>query len=722
MSKLREQSLKTQILIGMLILILGNTLVTGIIVGIRMYHAEKVLVESDKHLAETVKENSSASMEQEVTDRLLKTAMLNAESVNSDFEHFKRTVELIGADAQHLYNNPNDYGRVSVAPPDPANDGKISVHVTYSEATNPDNPSIVDEVGLLGNLKGTLLNANESNSYISKCYYGSETGFFIEADYDAAAKCDENGNPINYDAKSRPWYQEAVAAGKTHFTNIVREANGDRIAVMCGTPVYKGDELKGVACAGIYLDELSQLVETTDVGEGGIVIIVNSEGQLVYSSVESGSFEVSEENANTDWRETNNKELNQIVRDGMGGANGVGYFTLDGMEYCGAYAPIDAVQWALVVMLPKEEVFASTNSLLEKMSEESLATEQNIDKIFKKLILMLGIIGGLLIIVSIFIAVFMADEIVGPIILLSEKVSAIEGDNLTFEWNETVGDETRKLAESFQALISRMEGYIEEVKEVTADKERLGTELGIATRIQESALPNNFPAFPDRTDFDIYASMHPAKEVGGDFYDFFLIDENHLALVTADVSGKSIPGAMFMMVSKILIKNRSMLSGSQSPAKILSFVNQQLCIKNDADMFVTVWLAILDLNTGDVIATNAGHEYPVIKRKNGKYEYYKDKHNLPLGIMEESTYEDYTFKLEPGDFIYQYTDGVTEAANEEEVFFGMDNLLEVLNKEEYNNPKDTLEAVTEEIEKFVGDATQFDDITQLCVQYNGPSN
>lgn len=230
-------------------------------------------------------------------------------------------------------------------------------------------------------------------------------------------------------------------------------------------------------------------------------------------------------------------------------------------------------------------------------------------------------------------------------------------------------------------------------------------------------LPSKFPAYPDRNEFDIFATMTPAKEVGGDFYDFFFIDDNHLALVMADVSGKGVPAALFMVIAKTLIKNRAMMGGT--PSEILSYVNNQLCEGNEAELFVTTWLAIIDVSTGKVIASNAGHEYPAIRRGNGNFELYKQKHSPALATIENIRFKQYEFELAPGDSIYVYTDGVAEATNAENQLYGTDRMLEALNKCSTAEPEKLLATVKQSIDEFVGNASQFDDITMLCFDYYG---
>ena len=273
------------------------------------------------------------------------------------------------------------------------------------------------------------------------------------------------------------------------------------------------------------------------------------------------------------------------------------------------------------------------------------------------------------------------------------------------------------LSEDVMDLAHEIDDYVDRIQQITAEKERIETELALAEEIQASMLPRDFPPFPDRHEFDIYAVMDPAREIGGDFYDFFLIDDDHLCLVMADVSGKGIPAALFMMSSMIVIKNCSMLG--MSPSEILRTANETLIAHNKAKMFVTVWIGILEISTGKLTAANAGHEYPTIKKPGGCYELLKDKHGFVVGGMEDMKYTDYEMQLDPGTSIFVYTDGVPESMNKDEVLFGTDRMIDALNIDPEACPEKILANVNEKIEEFVQDAEQFDDLTMLCIQYNG---
>ena len=252
------------------------------------------------------------------------------------------------------------------------------------------------------------------------------------------------------------------------------------------------------------------------------------------------------------------------------------------------------------------------------------------------------------------------------------------------------------------------------------EKERINTELNTAERIQASTLPNVFPPFPDRHEFEIYASMDTAKEVGGDFYDFFLIDDDHLCLVMADVSGKGVPAALFMMNAKAVLQ--SIAIPGKSAKDILTKANDTICANDNMDMFVTVWLGILEISSGIIVCANAGHEYPAIYRNGGSFELYKDKHGFVLGGMEGIRYKEYELQLEKGDKLFLYTDGVPEATDSHKELFGTDRMLDALNAKPDGSPQELLKEVHDAVSAFVQEAEQFDDITMLCLEYKGTAS
>ena len=330
----------------------------------------------------------------------------------------------------------------------------------------------------------------------------------------------------------------------------------------------------------------------------------------------------------------------------------------------------------------------------------------------------------LVIIVILVQSIFLHRTLLRPLKLISGEATRFSTENTVSQKKLTESisniDEIGMLAGSVDRMEEQIQEYIDNITRAAAEKERVSTELDMATRIQESMLPNDYPAFPDRDEFDIFAKMTPAKEVGGDFYDFFLVDDDHLCVVMADVSGKGIPAALFMMASKIILKNNAVMG--KTPAEILKDTNNSICANNQLDMFVTVWLGILEISTGKLVAANAGHEYPVLKAPDRKYELIKDKHGFVIGGMSGMRYKEYELTMKPGSKLFLYTDGIPEATNAKEELFTNERMLNALNENPDADTKQTLLNVRIAVDEFVQDAEQFDDLTMLCLEYKGREN
>ncbi len=278
------------------------------------------------------------------------------------------------------------------------------------------------------------------------------------------------------------------------------------------------------------------------------------------------------------------------------------------------------------------------------------------------------------------------------------------------------GDEVEALCTSIKEMEQDINTYIINLTNATAEKERISAELNVATQIQESMLPCIFPPFPDCSDFDIYASMRPAKEVGGDLYDFFLIDDNHLCVVIADVSGKGVPAALFMVIAKTLIKNHTQIG--KSPEEVFTIVNQQLCENNGTGLFVTAWMGVLEISTGLFTYVNAGHNPPLVSKNGEPFEFVRQSPGSVLAGLEGMKYKQQEMQLNTGDLLYIYTDGVTEAVNAVGDYYGNDRLREVLNSHREASVDTIVHSVANNVDVFAGECDQFDDITMLCLKIN----
>lgn len=331
----------------------------------------------------------------------------------------------------------------------------------------------------------------------------------------------------------------------------------------------------------------------------------------------------------------------------------------------------------------------------------------------------------MMVLLAFFMIRHMKKTLVNPINEITEAAQSYAKDRRTGVRNskhfEMLKIRTKDEVENLSLVMADMEkdllAYEKNLTKITAEKERISTELNLATRIQADMLPNIYPAFPDRKEFDIYAKMEPAKEVGGDFYDFFLIDDDHLCMVMADVSEKGVPAALFMMASKIILANNAMMG--KSPAQILTDTNTSICANNREEMFVTVWLGIFEISTGKLTYANAGHEYPILKTANGNFELLKDKHGFVIGELSGIKYKQYELILEKGSKLFLYTDGVTEATDKNGNMFGKEKLIDSLNKDLTASPEQTLKNVRAAVDNFIKDVEKFDDLTMLCMEYKG---
>lgn len=360
------------------------------------------------------------------------------------------------------------------------------------------------------------------------------------------------------------------------------------------------------------------------------------------------------------------------------------------------YSKVLLNNMALITAVPQSEMYADVNGTIAAII----------------------VIFILLVVAAVVITFFFINgKVIAPIKILNAKATEIGGGNFDVKIDLRSGDELQTLADTFNKMTTDLKSYMEKLRDETERRMLIGAELSVATQIQSSMLPCIFPAFPERHEIDIYAHMEPAKEVGGDFYDFFLVDDDHLAMVMADVSGKGVPAALFMVIAKTLIKNQA--QNNHTPAKIFEIVNNQLCENNDANMFVTAFIAILEISTGKVRYANAGHNPVAVRKKDGRYEYMNAAVDFILAGMTGIKYTEGETTLEEGDKLVMYTDGVTEALDERLELYGEERFLDCLNSVSECDTKDTVNAVYDDIRSFAGAAEQADDITILAVKYNG---
>ncbi|MBR0354198.1 MAG: SpoIIE family protein phosphatase [Oscillospiraceae bacterium] len=659
---------------------------------------------------------SEETMKAVLETSMVRTTGLQAYIANDLFTDVRTDVLTLQAFAEELFAHADVFSAHPWVEPDAAFDGIPTVQMQHEQGVDPADS---EALGLVANMSEIMLAMYENSDKLNSCFVATPDGCILFVDDRAGSYLAEDGSVHPFEVRDRVWYREAVEAGELIFTGVELDAFTDIPGLVCAAPVYRDGELAAVVGADIFLTSVSDYVRDTS-SENGFLCVINEDGQVLFSPQQEGTFRAAVSDRAADLRAGENEALAAFVSRALRERTPLTLIEVDGKSCYLTGAPMETLGWAVLSVVEKEITDQPTAAMLsryEAINRDALGTFEAGAARSARLILILTLLVVLLAMIA---ALTLGKRIVRPLEQLTGQINARQSGDVGFLMDDTyrTGDEIEILAESFASLSERTKDYIAEIVAITAEKKRIGTELALATRIQADMLPNIYPAFPERSEFDIYAAMTPAKEVGGDFYDFFLVDDDHLCMVIADVSGKGVPAALFMMASKIVLANNAMQG--KSPARILTDVNAAICANNREEMFVTVWLGILELSTGRLTAANAGHEYPVIRRAGGLYELCRDKHGLVIGGMAGVKYKEYELMLGRGDRLFVYTDGVTEATNAQQELFGTGRMLAALNRDPEAAPEQVLRHVREAVDVFVQEAEQFDDLTMLCLAYHGP--
>ena len=675
------------------------------------------MTETNDRQKEAITAISTETMDAVIARSLTDNTRMQARIADDMFSDTADTVNTLGDFTRMLFEAQARYPAREAELPDAALDGTASVQLLTEEGVDLTDPDVAQKLGLIANLSEVMLSLY-ANAEVDSCYVALPEGVMLLVDDHASSKLDGEGKVRSIPIHERDWYRGAVESGELYFTDIAADVFTGQFCVMCAVPVYVDGALVAVVGADLFLDNMEAYVNASD-EDSGFSCIVNNRGHVVFSPMRSGVFQVNGEGNAKDLRTQDNAELAAFIDDALTEDTEVKLIEADGKTWYMTGSPIGTVGWSVVSLVSREAAEQPTVAMEarydEILSGAMTTFSEGISHARSTIIVLLAVVT----ILALISALTVSTRIVKPLEAMTKRVVSLGGEDLQFMMEDTyrTGDEIEALAESFATLSARTLQYVDQVKKVTAEKERIGAELGLATQIQAAMLPHIFPAFPERGEFDIYASMDPAKEVGGDFYDYFLIDEDHLVMVIADVSGKGVPAALFMMASKIILQSVAMLG--RSPAEILTLTNEAICSNNEAQMFVTVWLGILELSTGRLTAANAGHEFPALRQPNGKFELYKDKHGFVIGGMEGVKYRQYEIQLEPGSKLFVYTDGVPEATDAAKELFGTERMIDALNAQPDAAPEQLLRNARAAVDGFVKDAEQFDDLTMLCVEYKG---
>ena len=698
---------------AILLVALMLLLLSAMFAGITFYQNRMLLnVVSETRVEQqnAISETSKATMHQVMEGSLVSSTMLKANLADNDFAEIVSNTRMLETMAQGILENRDSLTPLPVALPDAGKDGMASAFVLFEEGVDYTNS---EYLGYLAHLSTPMIAMHRNSQKIDGCYIGLIDGTDLCVDDKAKSKLNASGEPIPFPVRERPWYVGALQSGDLYFTGITLDAFSGKRLITCSAPVNLNGETVGVVGVDVVLSSVDDFIEAS--GQGTYSYLINDRGQVILGPESGGVFKVTLQSEAEDLRASENEALAAFIETALHEPTGLKTVSVDGTEYYMVGSPVSTVGWAVLNVVDKALTEQPEHALLgayDGINESATAT-------FQKESARTNRIGLLLLVLAFLIgngaAMLAVNRMVKPIRQMTEDITECgqTGQPFTMQDKYRTNDEIEVLAESFADLSKKIRKYIQDITAITAEKERISTELALATRIQADMLPSIFPPYPDRNEFDIYANMDPAKEVGGDFYDFFLIDDDHLGVVIADVSGKGIPAALFMMGSKILVQNYAMTG--MSPGKVLEAVNHQICQNNREQMFVTVWLGILEISTGKLTCANAGHEYPVLKTPDGDFELYRDKHGFIIGGMDGMRYKEYEITLAPGAKLFVYTDGVPEATDANKELFGTQRMIDALNADPDAAPEQILKNVRASVDSFVKDADQFDALTMWFV-------
>ncbi len=720
--KIQRLGIRKQILYLVLSCSLITLLIAGGISLIGIFDIKSKAVKVGTEIGKTAAENSSTALKEVTLDSLEGLVQERSIRMEAFVSDYLWDVTALSNEMSEILQNPQNYSLRRVNEPRREDDGKLVAKLQYRAGVN--RAALAEEVGLTANLQYLQKRLFDGVEDVGANYVASVNGFNITVDKISARRLDANGNPLPNDYRSRPWYVKAMQEKKIVFSDLFFDAQGRGLSISCAAPYYNSaGEIAGIVGEGKTLEIVNDLVTSTKMGETSTAFVIdNKTGKILFSSEVGGELGIDNDNNfenDLSLFEFENSELAEAAKKIVSGDSGLTLTKVDGVNHYIAYTPIKDTEWTFGVAIEETEVIlpAEVNKKVIEESTESFVGILN-DSIKFMIIAIIVAFAAIVALVP-FAGRKIADAFTKPLNILTEGVRDIASGNLDKKIEIDTGNELEHLAVCFNAMTDELKKYMENLTKATAEKERIATELNVATNIQVSMLPHDFNF--NRKDFELYATMQAAKEVGGDFYDFYLLDENHLVVTIADVSGKGVPAALFMMTSKTILKNFSMMM--QNPddlAAVMTLTNNQLCQNNDAMMFVTVFTGMLDLKTGEFIFVNGGHNPPLVyKNSENKFDYLDVKKNFVLGGMEDINFVQQKIQLDHGDIIYLYTDGVTEALNKSNELYGEKRLQDCLNRADKKIPvADLLKFVREDVNQHVNGADQSDDITMLAVKFN----
>ena len=680
----------------------------------------KVVGEESTAQEEYAHETILESMDNITTESLYQLNVRTAERIDGEFWTLDHDVNVLKTQVADIFKNPDRYEAVTVGRPLKENAGKYTLQLLFREGYIDFNPQNYIMIKKLANLEPMMKEMVQGNEKFSMDIgIALPEGMAIIMDKFSDKKFAEDGSITPYDATTRPWFQGAIDECDLYFSEAVQSAFYDFKEVVYGLPVYVDGELVAVLDGSVRLDIIENTITEHSLGKSGFSVLISDEGQLVCSSKAEGELMLGDD-LEKDVRESVNPELSKLIDRAIAGEKGISKITVDDESYYAAYAPVNTVGWTLISFANEHEILDPTTATISQMHENTVEMISDFKSQFMRSILIVSALLLVIMQIAIISASSLAKKRVKPIEQMTKSVREFVSDDMDFTFEDIyrTGDEIEELAHAFEKMSQRLKDYLEQIVASTAEKERLETTMALAANIQSKMLPVIEPDFYEKPGYELYAKMEPAANVGGDLYDFYYIDDDRLVITVGDVSGKGVTAALFMALCKQMLKSQMIIHNGDVLAAVKE-ANSQLSKESADAMFVTVWIGIINLSTGELSFVDAGHMYAAIGSGDGKFTISEDKHSILMAALDIGMFSVNTMTLKPGDTIYLYTDGITEANNEKEEMFGEERLLNALNEAGALSLEELDGHVRKRVRDFAGKAEQYDDMTTLCFKYTG---
>lgn len=662
----------------------------------------------------------------EEKDRLMEMSRLRAGLMAYDLKSIQSELSYMARKLSEILQSPQNY-KPRVLPNavyENVHGGMPYVHFAPELVAHGADDNLLAEIHLVSNIAdGVVSFVYRHINYYPCVFVGSRKGYIIRAD----AIADDKLVPLarsawrfSYDPRNRDWYIAGKESKEPVFTDVYYSTSGTP-CFSCAVSYEDAEGFAGVVGCDINMQGVNELLKRTSFSDKSVSLVLGAKGEVLASNQTEGLLSFVD--IYSDLRKAKGEpELAAIAERMVKGEEGFSIFKMDGKEYCIAFSPIEETGWSFATLIARDDLMRPAVKALQKSTEQMEKFRRSLAMNLLGFLVCSAVFVGLLLRIPYVVSEKVAKDFSEPITKLEEGVQEISKGNLEESIDIRTGDEFEYLAACFNVMAHDLKVYMENLAIVTAEKEQTAAELNVATNIQHDMLPNIFPPFPNRHEIDLYAVMHPAKEVGGDFYDFYFINENRVVITIADVSDKGVPAALFMVISKTLLKNFLMMEKEDNDlTRAVESANDQLCQSNKEDMFVTVFTGVLDVKTGKFSYINAGHNPPLVRHGQEGFSYLPSVKKSPmLGVMPGISFAKQTIQLSPGDTVFLYTDGVTEAMDTEKNMFTEKGLKDALNKQPPEIKAEELIANMENaIRRHVKNAEQSDDITMLTLKFLG---